>query len=80
VPIIHISVTKWRGQHPTVITRTGGGLAPEMVPPFALGLVAFTVLFAVLLAARYRLEIGRRRLAELEERAAVAGLAEEEET
>jgi heme exporter protein C len=78
VPIIHVSVTKWRGQHPTVLSRAGGGLASEMVAPFVLGLVAFTVLFAALLAARYRLELGRRRLADLEERAAVAGLGGEE--
>jgi len=70
-PIIHVSVTMWRGQHPTVLGETGGGLAPEMVPPFALGLISFTILFAALLAARYRLELARRRLADLEERAAV---------
>ena len=78
VPIIHVSVTKWRGQHPTVLSRAGGGLAPEMIPAFAAGLVAFTVLFAALLGARYALERERRRLAELEERAAVAGLADVE--
>jgi heme exporter protein C len=79
-PIIHVSVTKWRGQHPTVLGEAGGGIAPEMVLPFALGLVSFTVVFAALLAARYRLELARRRLAELEERAAVAGAAAGEET
>ena len=73
-PIIHISVTKWRGQHPTVIGKAGGGLAREMVLPFALGLISFTVLFAALLLARYRLELARRRLADLEERATVAGV------
>jgi heme exporter protein C len=74
-PITHVSVTMWRGQHPTVLSDAGGGVAPEMVPPFALGLAAFTVLFAALLAARYRLERARRRLADLEEQAATAGLA-----
>jgi heme exporter protein C len=78
-PIIHVSVTQWRGQHPTVLSEAGGGIAPEMVPPFALGLVAFTILFAALLAARYRLELARRRLADLEERAAAAGVPIAEE-
>jgi heme exporter protein C len=78
-PIIHVSVTKWRGQHPTVLSEAGGGIAPEMVPPFVLGLVSFTILFAALLAARYRLELARRRLADLEERAAAAGVAVAEE-
>jgi heme exporter protein C len=78
VPIIHVSVTKWRGQHPTVLSGAGGGLAREMVPAFVCGLVAFTALFAALLAARYGLERGRRRLAELEERAAAEGLGEVE--
>jgi len=73
VPIIHVSVTKWRGQHPTVLGEGGGGLAPEMVPPFALGMAAFTVLFAALLLARLRLELDRRRLAALAERATAAG-------
>lgn len=73
VPIIHLSVSKWRGQHPAVLGRGGGGLAREMLAPFVLALVAFTILFAALLAARYRLEIGRRRLAELAERAEATG-------
>lgn len=79
-PIIHLSVTKWRGQHPTVLSEAGGGIAPEMVLPFALGLASFTVVFAALLAARYRLELARRRLADLEERAAVVGAAAGDET
>jgi heme exporter protein C len=74
-PIIHVSVTKWRGQHPTVLGDAGGGIAPEMVPAFALGMVAFTILFAALLAARYRLELARRRLDALEERATMADVA-----
>lgn len=78
-PIIHVSVSMWRGQHPTVLGDAGGGLAPEMVPAFALGLASFTILSAALLAARYRLERARRRLADLEERAVVAGIAAAEE-
>ncbi|MDD5309608.1 MAG: cytochrome c biogenesis protein CcsA [Deltaproteobacteria bacterium] len=77
-PIIHISVQKWRGQHPTVITGKGGGLAPEMWPPFIVSLAAFTLLFAALLWHRYRLEENRRRIADLAERIAARGLGEED--
>ena len=77
VPIIHISVTRWRGQHPTVIGSKGGGLAPEMKLTFFMGLISFTALFAVLLWRRYGLEKNRRRLAALQERALAEGLLEE---
>lgn len=73
MPIIHLSVQKWRGQHPTVIGAKGGGLAPDMKLPFALGMIAFTVLFATLLWRRYSLEKNRRRLEQLEEQAAADG-------
>ena len=74
VPIIHLSVQRWRGQHPTVITGRGGGLAPEMRTVFFVGLAAFTILFAVLLARRYALEKTRRKLGELWETAAELGI------
>jgi len=78
VPIIHLSVSKWRGQHPTVIGEGGGGLADEMKLPFACALVAFTALFAALLWLRYGLEVDRRRLARLEQRALMDDLLTEE--
>jgi len=53
VPIIHLSVRAWRGQHPTVITSAGGGLAPEMRTVFAICLATFTLLFVTLLARRF---------------------------
>lgn len=62
IPIVHFSVTWWRGLHqpPTVLRPD----APQMDPPllFALfmGVAAFTVVFAAL-ASR------RRRLAELDD-------------
>jgi heme exporter protein C len=78
VPIIHVSVQKWRGQHPTVITGKGGGLAEGMGLPFAVAMVAFTLLFVALLWRRYQLESNRRRLAEMYERAAVSGVLDGE--
>jgi len=77
VPIIHISVQKWRGQHPTVIGSKGGGLDPEMMLPFAMSLAAFSLLFAVLFWRRYGLERGRRLLRDLEEKALADGLLRE---
>ena len=71
LPIIHLAVRKWRGNHPTVIGRDGGGITPEMAVTLGAGLAAFTILALVLLRLRYRLELARRELARL----AVAGLA-----
>lgn len=72
-PIIHISVHKWRGQHPTVISGKGGGLAPEMAWTFATSMVVFTALYVVLLIRRYRLEMNNRELKRLEEESAASG-------
>ena len=67
LPIIHYSVLKWSGQHPVVVGKGGGGLAPAMYPAFFLSLGAFTLLAIVLLWTRTRLEIARARLQQLEE-------------
>lgn len=54
VPLIHYSVQRWRGQHPTVITRQGGGLDPQMWPPLLLAFLAFTALVSLLVILRLR--------------------------
>jgi heme exporter protein C len=74
VPIIHLSVQKWRGQHPTVITGKGGGLAPEMATTFILTLVVFSGFYIVLLIRRYKLERNKRELIRVEEESATLGL------
>jgi heme exporter protein C len=75
LPIIHYSVTKWGGQHPTVVTGKGGGLQhADMKLAFALGMTAFTVFAITLLYARVRLEIARARLVRAEEDAIDLGL------
>jgi heme exporter protein C len=73
-PIIHFSVQQWRGQHPTVITAKGGGLAPEMRVAFAVSMITFTLFFALLLGRRYSLEQRHRALERLREQAAAMGL------
>ncbi len=77
LPVIHFSVQRWRGQHPTVITRAGGGLHADMVPALVIGFILFTVLVALLVWARYRIERVRQRVAALELEAAESGLLEE---
>jgi heme exporter protein C len=68
LPIIHFSVQKWGGQHPTVITKGGGGLQhPAMGVSLTLSFVCFTMLTGLLLVARARAELLRSRLAQLEE-------------
>jgi heme exporter protein C len=53
IPLIHISVQMWRGQHPTVLRS--GGLAPDMLFVFAVCMMSFTGMLAVLLHWRLRL-------------------------
>jgi heme exporter protein C len=75
LPIIHFSVQKWGGQHPTVITGSGGGLQhPAMTVALSLGFAAFTLLSVLLIWARTRVEIGRSRLRRAEEDAIDLGL------
>jgi heme exporter protein C len=54
LPIIHLSVRKWGGNHPTVITGNGGGIAPEMAKALGLGFLTMTLLVALLLWLRAR--------------------------
>lgn len=75
LPIIHYSVQKWGGQHPRVVTGSGGGLAhPDMRLAFALGMIAFTLFAATMLWTRVRLELVKSRLARAEEDAIDLGL------
>jgi heme exporter protein C len=75
LPIIHFSVQKWGGQHPTVITGKGGGLQhPDMKLALALGFLSFTILAILLIWARSRLELARSQLRAIEEDAVDLGL------
>ncbi len=78
LPIIHYSVRKWGGNHPTVITKGGGGLGdPRMYTALGLGFLAMTLLAVLLLWSRARLALIASRLNRAEERAAASGIAEE---
>jgi len=75
VPIIHWSVRLWRGHHPTVITRGGGGLDPVMKQTLLFAFLAFTLLFVILLILRVRGELLEQRLRRVQVRAAELGRA-----
>jgi len=77
LPIVHFSVQRWRGQHPTVITNKGGGLQGDMVTALLVSLLAFTLLVALLVWTRAKIERDRQRVAEAEVEAAQRGLLED---
>jgi len=77
LPVIHYSVKAWRGTRPTAITGSGGGLHPEMYPALILGFVFFTLLAALLIWVRARMERSRQQVAPAEASAAELGLLEE---
>lgn len=75
LPIIHYSVQKWSGQHPTVLTGKGGGLRhPDMNTALLLGFLSVALLVVLFLWARVRLEIATQRLNRAEEDAIDLGL------
>lgn len=78
LPIIHYSVQKWSGQHPTVVTDRGGGLDPKMLPAFLISIATFTVVAIVILWVRTRGELLARRLHAIEEEAIGAELIGDE--
>jgi heme exporter protein C len=72
LPIIHYSVLKWGGNHPTVIGRGGGGLShPAMKQTLLIGFVAMTLLAVALLWMRARVAILSSRLTRVEDEAAL---------
>jgi heme exporter protein C len=77
LPLIHYSVQRWRGVHPTVITGKGGGLAPGMGIALAMSLAAMTVVVAWLIWARMRAERLRQEVHSLEIELARRGALED---
>ncbi len=67
LPIIHYSVKLWRGNHPTVVGRGGGGLAPEMLTALFIGFVTMALLAAQLIWMRKRVALTEARLRDAEE-------------
>ena len=76
LPIIHFSVKKWGGQHPTVITGKGGGLQhPDMKLALGLGFLTFTLFTIVLVWQRMRLHLAQAEVDALEQEAVELGFA-----
>jgi heme exporter protein C len=67
LPIIHYSVKLWRGNHPTVIGKGGGGLAPEMLRSLLFGFATMALLAVTLIIVRKSLALAESRLREAEE-------------
>lgn len=76
LPLIHFSVQRWRGTHPTVITGQGGGLEPQMLTALLTGFVLFSALVGLLIWVRTRAELLKQRLVALESKATDRGLFE----
>ncbi len=78
LPIIHYSVRKWGGNHPTVITEGGGGLShPDMKQALLVGFIAMTLLAALLIWSRARLAVSASRVSRLHERALSLGITDD---
>ena len=77
LPIIHYSVQKWGGNHPTVITGKGGGITPDMRVALMMGFLTFTLLAILLLWQRLRVELASGRLEDVEQEALELGLVED---
>jgi heme exporter protein C len=75
IPIIHYAVQKWGGQHPMVISGSGGGLKhPDMVLALLGGFLTFMLLATLLMWTRIRLELAKSRLEQAEADAIDVGL------
>jgi len=78
LPIVHYAVRKWGGNHPTVITKGGGGLGdPSMYHALGVGFVAMTLLCGLLLWMRIALQISESRANHVEERLIASGQIDE---
>ncbi|MBN2341356.1 MAG: cytochrome c biogenesis protein CcsA [Deltaproteobacteria bacterium] len=76
IPLVHISVYKWRGQHPSVFKN--GGLSGEMLRTLMICMASFTIVFIVFLRKRYALEAQHRKFAELKQRAFIKSALSDE--
>jgi heme exporter protein C len=54
IPIIRMAVDRWRGNHPEVLGREGGGITPEMGHVLMAMALAIALVFTVLVIQRVR--------------------------
>jgi len=74
LPIVHYSVRLWRGNHPTVVGKGGGGLSLVMLQALLFGFVTMALLACLLLWLRKNLALSTSRLDDAEQLAASLGL------
>jgi heme exporter protein C len=71
LPLVYLSVRLMRGISPVVFGGRGGGIAPQMMVALVVCLIAFTLLYIVLLKGRMTIEgmkdeVARLRVEEME--------------
>jgi heme exporter protein C len=71
LPLVYLSVRLMRGISPVVFGGRGGGIAPQMMVALVVCLIAFTLLYVVLLKERMAIEgmkdeVARLRVEEME--------------
>ena len=72
LPIIHYSVKKWGGNHPVVVTGSGGGLGdPAMYQALTGGFIVMTLLAIIVIWLRTRAALLETRSRQLEQLVAV---------
>ncbi|MBN1655777.1 MAG: cytochrome c biogenesis protein CcsA [Deltaproteobacteria bacterium] len=76
LPLIHYSVQRWRGTHPSVITGQGGGLDARMLVALSIAFIFFSALVILLILVRTHTELMRQRLRTIEAEATDRGLLE----
>jgi heme exporter protein C len=67
VPIVFLSISWWRTQHPGPLVFQSGGLAPSMLATLLVSVAAFTCLYWMLLIQRVALQRGEDDLAQLKD-------------
>jgi heme exporter protein C len=71
VPLVYFSIWFFRTQHPQPVIGGNGSLDPAMRPAFWMNVLAFSVFGALLCWGRYRVELMRRQVDELEANASL---------
>ncbi|MGO9124543.1 MAG: cytochrome c biogenesis protein [Terriglobales bacterium] len=66
VPLVYFSIWFFRTQHPQPVIGGGGSIDPRMLHVFFVNLIAFSCFGALVCWSRYRLEILRRQLEEMQ--------------
>lgn len=78
IPLVRMSVARWRGNHPQVLSR--GGIEPDMYLTLYASAGALALLFVTLLVLRYRIGLADEDTERLSRALGAAELANEDRT